>query len=379
MGNMVKHNGALEAATANTFEPQVSYTTVDPDLTDDNVPIEPITKEGVSALSLIGTRVKITGGIGQSTDPADIRVITAYDGTTATVHTNWAVTPTIVTANAQAGAAGSVTLAAGAANGLTGAEVIIYPGTINEQRRIIATYDNGTKVATVTPDWTLNPAAGTEYTVRSVYALLPHLKLSGDIIPASATAYQIGSATRPFNDMFSVNAVTVTSDGNKKNLDKSKALGRSFIKKLDATAGKWKESAYPVARNEAGQAVDDYGQPIPYFKKDETVHQWLVAQQVKEAADSEGMEFGGYVEQGDEKFLRYGEFIPPIINAFQDQDKDIEAMKKEIEDLEKEVADLKTESGSLKNEVSGLKTETKDLRELLSAIQAQIDVLAKPE
>ena len=67
---------------------------------------------------------------------------------------------------AQAGTAGSITLAAGAtADDLTGFVVTIDGGTGAGQRRVISAYDGGTKVATVYPDWATQPDATSEYVV----------------------------------------------------------------------------------------------------------------------------------------------------------------------------------------------------------------------
>lgn len=73
-------------------------------------------------------------------------------------------------ATAQAGGASSITLdaSASATNSLyNGLRVAILSGTGAGQSRVITAYTGSTKVATVTPSWTTNPASG------SVFALFP--------------------------------------------------------------------------------------------------------------------------------------------------------------------------------------------------------------
>jgi hypothetical protein len=130
-----------------------------------------------------GQLVKINSGpgVGQS------RTILSYvaAGTVATVTRDWATNPTAASVfsvhasdmpaileagTAQAGANDSITLDAGASAisaTYTGNFVMITAGTGIGQTRIISGYDGGTKIASVTPNWTTNPVAG------SVYQLIP--------------------------------------------------------------------------------------------------------------------------------------------------------------------------------------------------------------
>lgn len=80
------------------------------------------------------------------------------------------------TGTAQAGAAGSITLAAGASSTTDiyrGFVVEITGGTGAGQKRVIAAYNGTTKVASVTPSWTatVNGTAGTAPDATSVYAV----------------------------------------------------------------------------------------------------------------------------------------------------------------------------------------------------------------
>lgn len=83
---------------------------------------------------------------------------------------------------AQAGAAGTITLASGApAFDLTGCIVKTTGGTgggggsgsLNNQARVITAYNTSTKVATVVPNWETNPASDTTYQVLTSDMRLP--------------------------------------------------------------------------------------------------------------------------------------------------------------------------------------------------------------
>jgi hypothetical protein len=83
------------------------------------------------------------------------------------------VLPVLESGTATAGAAGSLTLAAGAAAyslvgcilRTTGAPGGGGTGGLDNQARVITAYNPSTKVATVAPNWEVNPAAGTTYEV----------------------------------------------------------------------------------------------------------------------------------------------------------------------------------------------------------------------
>lgn len=73
-----------------------------------------------------------------------------------------------VTGTAQAGAAGSITLASGAsstANIYKGVPITTTGGTGSGQTRIVTGYNGTTKVATVHPDWDTNPDNTTTYSI----------------------------------------------------------------------------------------------------------------------------------------------------------------------------------------------------------------------
>lgn len=113
----------------------------------------------------------------------------------------------IVSGTAQAGAAGTVTLAAGASatddiyNGMT---VVTTGGTGPGQSRQVYDYNGTTKVASVSPNWQTNPSSDTTYVIvptppaPTAAAAVSQVALIDDAITASkfdeSTAFPLASA-----------------------------------------------------------------------------------------------------------------------------------------------------------------------------------------
>ena len=112
--------------------------------------------------TLIGFRTLTTG-----TPSATVANSTA-------LRQNTRILPVLESGTAQAGAAGTITLAAAAVPyDLSGCLVRTTGGTgggggsgsLNNQVRQITAYDTSTKVATIAPNWETNPASGTTYEI----------------------------------------------------------------------------------------------------------------------------------------------------------------------------------------------------------------------
>lgn len=83
------------------------------------------------------------------------------------------VTAPIEIGTAQAGGASTITLAAGASatnNLYRGSRVVTTGGTGAGQSRAILSYDGGTKIAGIVPDWATNPAGDTTYEIQAADA-----------------------------------------------------------------------------------------------------------------------------------------------------------------------------------------------------------------
>ena len=140
--------------------------------------------------------ISIVGGLGAG----QTRLIAEYDGTTkiAIVDKAWLITPnntsvyeilpfsSIILSDhgtAQAGAAGSITLATTASatnNTYIGSVVYISSGTGSGQIRLITAYNGTTKVATVSDNWTTTPDN------TSIYKVLPVGRIIVDSVKADA-------------------------------------------------------------------------------------------------------------------------------------------------------------------------------------------------
>ena len=83
-----------------------------------------------------------------------------------------------LTGTAQAGAAGSITLAAGASGVAIGMVITLTGGAGSGQTRVVSAWNNTTKVATVHPNWTVTPDATSAY---KVYACVVYAPASQDL------------------------------------------------------------------------------------------------------------------------------------------------------------------------------------------------------
>lgn len=159
----------------------------------------------------------------------------AASGPRTTLATVYPRTLSVVeSGTAQAGAGGSITLAAGAAAfPLTGCFVRTTGGTggggtggANNQARKIVSYNTATKVATILPNWEVNPASDTTYEVLlpegavlpSLWAMAP--TVLGRTLDVTATGEagidlgNIGSPTTNLRaDIRAINNVVVTGNG----------------------------------------------------------------------------------------------------------------------------------------------------------------------
>lgn len=103
----------------------------------------------------------------------------------------------MLTGTAQAGAAGTVTLASGASatdNLYNGMTVVILSGTGAGQSRQVYDYTGSTKVANVSPNWTTNPSSD------SVYILVQTPPASTEA-PVAANVTQLGGAAQSLTDL----------------------------------------------------------------------------------------------------------------------------------------------------------------------------------
>lgn len=111
-------------------------------------------------------------------------------------------------------------------------------------------------------------------------------------------------------------------------------LGLDFIKSLRPVDFRWD------MRDDYFDDVDDERVAVPKdgSRKRNRFHHGLIAQEVKQAADEQGIDFGGYQDHKvnggvDVLSLGYSELIAPLIKAVQEQQAVIEQLQAEIAEL----------------------------------------------
>lgn len=183
MANHVSH-GALPFPVKNArYTVLVPYLDADGDPTDPVTPDTEVSKDGAAFADAAEEATTITGSNGMAyitltgaeTDVSILalaaKVTSGPKNTLMTLFPR--VLPVLENGTAQAGAAGSITLALGAAAySLVGCIVRTTGGTggggtggANNQARVITAYDAGTKAATVVPNWETNPDGTTTYDI----------------------------------------------------------------------------------------------------------------------------------------------------------------------------------------------------------------------
>ena len=118
-----------------------------------------------------------------------------------------------------------------------------------------------------------------------------------------------GEQDHAFSDIYSVNAVTTTSDKRYKKEITESNLGLNFISKLKPVSYKW-------------------------LNKGKRPHYGFIAQDVAASLSRIGVDFGGYVlkdsvQPSSKASLRYSEFIAPIVKSIQELVEQINELKVE--------------------------------------------------
>lgn len=159
----------------------VAFLDADGDPTDPTTPDTEVSQDGAAFADAAEEVTTVSTGFGfitltgaEMNNSAVMVALKAASGPKTTPVTIYPkALPTVESGTAQAGANGSITLAAGAAAyDLTGCYVRTTGGTggggtggANNQARRITAYNTGTKVATVVPNWETNPANDTTYDI----------------------------------------------------------------------------------------------------------------------------------------------------------------------------------------------------------------------
>ena len=184
----------------------------------------------------------------------------------------------------------------------------------------------------------------------------------GDWSPLSDSTESLGTSTRRWRDVWSVDTSINSSDFRFKKDIADSNLGLSFIKKLNPISYKWKNSKAEMVLEESTEqretepgVKEDVVVMLPkisgYNAKGEEIiettssegvrtHYGFIAQDVKEALDSEGVgdNFAGWVlddkdDPESKQNLRYAEFISPLTKAVQELSDMVESLQQEVNTL----------------------------------------------
>ena len=155
---------------------------------------------------------------------------------------------------------------------------------------------------------------------------------TGFVIPNTDNAVALGGGTNRWTAVFAVNGTIQTSDARAKTEITNATLGSDFVKALRPVSYKWIEGG----QRHTGDYDEDNNfiyESVPGSR----THWGFIAQEVKEAVDAAGVDFGGWVltdkdDPDSQQALRYDQFIAPLTKALQ------EALAK-IEQLEQRLAD----------------------------------------
>jgi len=153
------------------------------------------------------------------------------------------------------------------------------------------------------------------------------------VYPNTNNAVSLGGSSYKWTAVWAVNGTIQTSDGREKTEVTDASLGSDFIKSLRPVSYKWIEGG----QKDTGER-DEKNNYIYESVPGARTHWGFIAQEVKEAVDAAGVDFGGWVltdkdDPDSQQALRYDQFIAPLTKALQ------EALAK-IETLEAKVAAL---------------------------------------
>lgn len=217
----------------------VPYLDADGDPTDPTTPDTEVSQDGGAFADATEEVTTITGSNGAgfvtltASEMNNSAVFVAFkvaSGPKATLMTVYPrVLPILENGTAQAGAAGSITLASGAAGyDLSGCIVRTTGGTggggANNQARVITAYNTSTKVATVVPNWETNPDATTTYDILVTESMVACAK--GNITHIN------GGATDGNNATLSLKQLNITnSAGNALHVESTGGNGHGLYAK----------------------------------------------------------------------------------------------------------------------------------------------------
>jgi hypothetical protein len=158
---------------------------------------------------------------------------------------------------------------------------------------------------------------------------------TGFFHPVTDNAVSLGLSGFRWSAVWAANGTIQTSDERAKADITNATLGSDFIKALRPVSYRWIEGG----KRDTGERDEDNNYIYESVSGTRT-HWGFIAQEVKQAVDDAGVDFGGWVltdkdDPDSQQALRYDQFIAPLTKALQ------EALEK-IETLEAKVAALES-------------------------------------
>jgi hypothetical protein len=157
------------------------------------------------------------------------------------------------------------------------------------------------------------------------------------IFPTTDNAVTCGTGGNRWSAVYAANGTIQTSDSRQKCEIQQSILGTDFIKSLKPVSYRWIEGGKsPIVKDvdENGNTyvTDENGDWVYESKIGQRTHWGFIAQEVKEAVDAAGVDFGGWVltdkdDPDSQQALRYDQFIAPLTKALQEAMTRIETLE----------------------------------------------------
>jgi hypothetical protein len=149
----------------------------------------------------------------------------------------------------------------------------------------------------------------------------------GNFMPVADNSYAIGATGYRIKELWCANGTIQTSDQRDKSNVTDSKLGLKFINKLRPVSFQWEQGENVVV------GAKEDGTPITENKPGKRTHWGFLAQEVKKAADSCHVDFGGWIlsdknDDDSQQALRYDQFIGPLVKAVQELSAEVASLKK---------------------------------------------------
>ena len=165
-------------------------------------------------------------------------------------------------------------------------------------------------------------------TINSIGDL--QVRNSAGVFPITDNSVPLGKSGFRWSAVWAATGTIQTSDRRTKTHITNAQLGTEFIKSLRPVSYKWIEGGKRDT-GERDEKNDYIYESVPGTR----THWGFIAQEVKQAVDAAGVDFGGWVltdkdDPDSQQALRYDQFIAPLTKALQETMAELEALKAEV-------------------------------------------------